>query len=259
MTHRSRTFSRRDFLEKGIGAFLAIGLLDTLLAGELVPPSVAPILRTWLRGLHERCGDLRGGAIPAIVWQSEVTALLEKAPLADLLRLIDFDRLLEVVTLPDDRATTRDPVFPPLEGVPERTDYIRRVFLMSEDRAIVPHGHRNMVSGHLVIHGSLRVRHFERLRDEPNHLILRPTIDRESRPGSATTVSDFKDNVHWLVATSKVAATFDVIVPGLDPARPTEFMDYVDPRRAEPTGDGALRAPRLDADEVFRRYGSSGV
>jgi len=72
-------------------------------------------------------------------------------------------------------------------------------------------------------------------------------------------IARLKDNVHWLVATSKVAATFDVIVPGLDPARPTEFMDYVDPRRAEPTGDGALRAPRLDADEVFRRYGSSGV
>jgi len=97
------------------------------------------------------------------------------------------------------------------------------------------------------------------VRDEPAHLILRPTIDRDSRPGSATTVSDFKDNVHWLVATSRVAATFDVIVPGLDPARPTEFMDYVDPRRAESMGDGTLRAPRLDQDEVFKRYGHTGA
>lgn len=72
-----------------------------------------------------------------------------------------------------------------------------------------------MVSGRLVIHGRLRMRHFERLRDEPAHLILRPTIDRESSPGSATTVSDAKGNVHWLMATSKLAAAFDVIVPGL--------------------------------------------
>ena len=90
-------------------------------------------------------------------------------------------------------------------------------------------------------------------------LILRPTIDRESSPGSASTVSDEKDNVHWLVATSDVAATFDVIVPGLDPARPTLFMDYVDPRRSEPMGDGTLRVPRLGANEVFDRYGKSGA
>jgi hypothetical protein len=251
--------SRRSFLETGLTGLLTIGLLDTLLAGDAVPPAVAPILEKWLRGLHDRCADLRGSAIPATAWQSEVTALLETVPLEDLLRLIDFDRMLKTVPLPDDRATTRDPVFPPLEGLPDRADSIRRVFLMGEDRAIVPHGHRNMVSGHLVIHGKLWVRHFERLRDEPAHLILRPTIDRDARPGSATTVSDFKDNVHWLVATSKVAATFDVIVPGLDPARPTEFMDYVDPRRAESFGDGTLRAPRLDQDEVFRRYGNTGV
>jgi hypothetical protein len=88
---------------------------------------------------------------------------------------------------------------------------------------------------------------------------LRPTIDRESHPGSATTLSDHQDNVHWLVATSGVAATFDVILPGLDPARPTEFMDFVDPRRGEPLGDGTVRAPRLGADEVFARYGKSGA
>jgi hypothetical protein len=251
--------SRRGFLETGVTGLLIVGLLDTLWAGEAVPPAVAPVLGAWLRGLHDRCGDLRGGAIPATDWQTEVAAPLEKVPLEDLLRLIDFDRMLKIVPLPDDRATTRDPVFPPLQGLPGAPDYIQRVFLLGEDRAIVPHGHRNMVSGHLVIHGRLRVRHFERLLDEPEHLILRPTIDRESRPGSATTVSDFKDNVHWLVATSKVAATFDVIVPNLDPARPTEFMDYVDPRRAESLGDGTLRAPRLDQDEVFKRYGRTGV
>jgi hypothetical protein len=116
-----------------------------------------------------------------------------------------------------------------------------------------------MVSGHLVIHGRFQVRHYERLGDEPQHMIVRPTIDRESRPGMATTVSDDKDNVHWLTALSEIACTFDVIVPGLDPARPTEFMDFIDPLRAEPLGQGRLRAPRLPASEVFRRYGHRGV
>jgi hypothetical protein len=151
-------------------------------------------------------------------------------------------------------------VFPRLAGIPERPSYIRRVFLMAKDRAIVPHGHQNMVSGHLVVQGSFRVRHFERVRDEPEHLVLRPTIDRvRAEPGSATTVSDEKDNVHWLVATSAVAATFDVILPDLDPGRPTRFMDFVDPRRGVPLGDGTLRVPRLGPEEVFARYGKTGV
>lgn len=248
---------RRRFLEAGLATFVTVGLLDTLFATELVPPAVAPVLEKWLRDLRDRCGDLRGGALSATVWQNQVTTLLEAVPLQDLLRLVDFERLVERTPLPDDRATTRDPAFPPLDGAP--VSHIRRIFLMAETRAIVPHGHRNMASGHLVVHGSLRVRHFERVRDEPGHLILRPTIDRESRPGAATTVSDEKDNVHWLVATSRVAATFDVIVPGLDPSRATEFMDFVDPRRGQAIGDGTMRVPRLGADEVFDRYGKTGV
>jgi hypothetical protein len=251
--------SRRAFLDASLTSLLTVTFLETLAAAEAIPSAVQPILAGWLRRLHGYCADVRSGVIPARVWQSEVHALLERVALEDLLRLIDFEQIVQSVTLPDDRATTRDPLFPPLEGLTGRSPHIRRIFLLHRHRAIVPHGHRNMVSGHLVIHGSLRVRHFERLRDEPQSLILRPTIDRESHPGSATTVSDDTDNVHWLVATSDIAATFDVIVPGLDPAQPTQFMDFVDPRRGEPLGDGTIRAPRLDAGEVFARYGKTGV
>jgi hypothetical protein len=251
--------TRRAFLDAGFTSLLTVSFLETLAGAEAVPSPVGPILDSWLRRLHGHCADLRGRAIPALVWQEEVDALLERVPLGDLLKLIDFEQMVQRVRLPDDRATTRDPVFPPLEGLGERSPHIRRVFLLGRRRAIVPHGHRNMASGHLVIHGSLRVRHFERVRDEPEHLILRPTIDTESRPGWATTVSDDKDNVHWLVATSDVAATFDVIVTGLDPHQPTRFTDFVDPRRGEPLGDGTIRAPRLGGDEVFERYGKTGA
>ncbi len=251
--------SRRQFLEAGLTPFVAISFLDAVHAAGLVPTAVAPVLADWLRKLHGHCQDLRGAAIPATAWQDDVATLLGRVPLEDLLALIDFERLVARISLPDDRATTHDPVFPPLQGIPERPSYIRRVFFMARNRAIVPHGHQNMASGHLVIHGSLRVRHFERVRDEPAHMVLRPTIDRQSNPGAATTVSDARDNVHWLVATSKVAATFDVIVPDLDASRPTRFTDFVDPRRGEDVGGGLLRAPRLGFDEVIRRYGSSGV
>jgi hypothetical protein len=250
--------SRRRFLEAGLGTLAGAAFLQTLFAQDLLPPAVRPVFARWLRDLNGRCADLRAASVPPTVWQQETVRLFEHVPLADLLRAIDFEQLVRRTALPDDRATTTDPVFPAVEGVPARPSYVRRVFLLARDRAIVPHGHRNMVSCHLVIHGSLHVRHYERVRDEPDHLLLRPSIDRESPPGMATSVSDQKDNVHWLVATSPVAATFDVIVPGLDPARPTEFQDFVDPRRAVALGDGTLRAPRLSSREVFERYGKSG-
>jgi hypothetical protein len=251
--------SRREFLEASLTPFVALSFIDAVCSADLVPAPVAPILANWLRGLHDRCKDLRGAPLQATAWQDEVGTLLERVPLEELLKLIDFDRLVARASLPDDRAATHDPVFPPLQGIPERPSYIRRLFVLAQDRAVVPHGHQNMVSGHLVVHGSLRVRHFERVRDEPAHMVLRPTIDRHSNPGAATTVSDHRDNVHWLVATSKVAATFDVIVPDLDPGRPTRFQDFVDPRRGEGLGGGLIRVPRLGADEVFARYGKSGV
>ena len=251
--------SRRLFLEASVPSLLSLAFLDSALAAEAASPAVKPVLDGWLRRLHGHAADLRGGAIPATAWQAEVGALLERVPLDDLIRLIDLDRLMREVALPDDRATTRDPVFPPLEGLPPVRSFIRRVFLLGKGRAIVPHGHSNMVSGHLVIHGSFRVRHYERLADEPQALVVKPTIDRESHRGMATTVSDARDNVHWLTALSDVACTFDVILVDLDPARPTRFMDFIDPLRAEPLSGGRLRAPRLEFDEVIRRYGRVSV
>jgi len=62
---RVTTVSRRAFLETGLAGLLTIGLLDTLVAGDAVPPAVDPILKSWLRNLHDHCGDLRHGAIPA--------------------------------------------------------------------------------------------------------------------------------------------------------------------------------------------------
>ena len=111
--------SRRTFLETGLPALLTVGFLDTLLAAEAVPPSVSPILAGWLRDLHGRCADLRGGACRTIA---------------------------------------------------------------------------------------------------PRHAI------RSSRR-----------------------------------SRVFRSMDFVDPRRSQPLGDGTIRAPRLGADEVFARYGKTGA
>ncbi len=131
-----------------------------------------------------------------------------------------------------------------------------KIFAMGKGRAIVPHGHRNMVSQHLVLQGEMRGRHYERLRDEPGWLVVRPTIDKVFRTGDFSSISDQRDNVHWFVTTSERAYTLDAIVDNLDRSRPYPYqIDFVDPERAAAEKDGGLRLPRIGLEESLQRYG----
>ena len=61
--------------------------------------------------------------------------------------------------------------------------------------------------------------------------------------------------MHWFVARSETAFTFDVVLDNLDPSpgRPY-FIDLVDPSGAEKLPDGTRRARRIDWDESLRLY-----
>jgi hypothetical protein len=243
--------SRRELL---LDSLVTFALLETLFARRLLAQEVRPTAEAWVRDLRERCCDLHRHALEPREWQTSVERLFAQLPLLDLLRAIEFERLAAGLKLPDDRAGTRDVTLPEVRGLSD-LPFVTRVFGLKKGRAIVPHGHRNMASGHLIVKGEMHVRHFDRLRDEEDCLILAPTIDRVAKTGNATTISDQRDNVHWLTAESDTAYTFDVIVVGLDPSLGFDWrMDYVDVR-ARPSADGTIRAPRIDAEEAFRRFG----
>ena len=100
--------------------------------------------------------------------------------------------------------------------------------------------------------------HFDRLVDEANHLIIKPTLDRSLAMGEASTTSDDKDNVHWFKATSDAAFTFNIAVFGIDRAAPFSGRQfYLDPAGGEKLGDGSLRVRRLTSQEAHKLYGKS--
>ncbi|MGH3054084.1 MAG: hypothetical protein ACRDL7_03785, partial [Gaiellaceae bacterium] len=128
------------------------------------------------------------------------------------------------------------------------------LLLLRKGRANPPHAHDSTVSAHYVLRGQLRARHFERVRDEPGHILLRPTIDRGVGPGAATSVSDQRDNVHWHVAEAD-SVLLDIMWMGIDPSRPPSTR-FVDPVRADKVAEGVLRAPRIEsAEEALARFG----
>ncbi|MCH2584133.1 MAG: hypothetical protein MK138_05130, partial [Planctomycetes bacterium] len=108
----------------------------------------------------------------------------------------------------------------------------------------------------LILKGDLHGRHFDRLRDEPKHLIIKPTIDRKFKPGEHSSISDYKDNIHWFEALTDDSFIFNIHVFGLKrpgPKLPTSRV-YVDPDGEKIKG-GLIRAPRSNFQELTRKYG----
>ncbi len=86
------------------------------------------------------------------------------------------------------------------------------------------------------------------------HVIIRATIDEQFVPGDFSTVSDFKDNVHWFKATSEPAFIFNIHALNVGSGEKRTGRVYLDPDGEKLTAN-RIRAPRLNYDEAHRRYG----
>lgn len=214
---------------------------------ELLAALLGQLLRPQGRGWGDWAKDLRAGRITAPQWQTAMERALGEVSVAELKRAIGFDRRMQGLVLPDDRAATVD--------VPADGPFVARVFALAKGRAIVPHAHHRMASVHVVLSGRFRVRHYERVSEAPGSVLLRPTVDRIATPGDRSSVSDERDNVHWFVALDGPSCTLDLIVPGLGGKT---VIDFVDPLGATHRGPDLLEAPRLTPMEAFRRYGKDG-
>jgi hypothetical protein len=105
-----------------------------------------------------------------------------------------------------------------------------------------------------VLEGRLRARNFDRLADEPEHLLLRPAVDATIAPGACSTMSTERNNIHWFTALTDRAFTLDVVVSDLVEGAPSYAIDLVDPDGGTRRGDGTIRAPRIDWKTSLRKY-----
>jgi hypothetical protein len=238
--------TRRELLS----ALTTLWLARAVQGARAAPAAMDEALRTRLGKLHELSRALAHREIQPVEWQRGAAQVCAGIDLAELCRVADFDRV--VARLPLLARGTSAEAIQLLDG----QAFTPKIFAMGKGRAIIPHGHVNMVSQHLVLQGEMHGRHYQRLRDEPGALLVRPTIDKAFRAGDFSSISDQQDNVHWFVTTSARAYTLDAIVDNLDPGRPYRFhIDFVDPEKATPGPEGSLRLPRLELDECLGRYG----
>jgi hypothetical protein len=250
-------YTRREFAEKILKSLTMYSFVGAAISSHAVNPSLRYEARFWSNQMNEISMDLRARRLTPIEWQEGIERVFGGIDLPDLLSRIDFAKLQRSfdVLAGEDNSQKLD--FSRVLGMPEDFRYSTSIFGMQEGRSIVPHGHHNLVSGHLVIKGNLHVRNFERLRDEDDSLIIRPTIDKIISVRDCSTQSSTRNNIHWFTAQGGAAFTFDVIVQYLDPDQPCG-RDYVDPLHAEKLSDGSLRARRLQPDDARNMYGGSG-
>jgi len=245
--------NRREVLQPLISSIASYALLQTLFQKEAFADSIKPIANQWLRGLHEMSQDLRTSTITPGEWQTKIAELYNRISFEELLTRSDFDKLVQEFEYPDLGVNTKDVKFPPLAELPEKLAFLARIFGMKKDRAIIPHGHRNMVSCHYVLKGEFWLRQYNRIADDDTHMIIEPTVDQLARVGSHSSISEERNNVHWLIATTDTAFTYDVIVGGLGGMK--SEINNIDPYTAERISGNQLRVRNLSVDEALKKYG----
>ena len=203
--------------------------------------------------IDEVSGALRGELISVTDWRVGIDELLSQIPPEDLMRGIDFDRLARRIGFAELGVTTARIDF----GVNEsrKLDFLPKLFAVDTGRSILPHGHANMVSAHLPLSGSFRLRQYDQLSRDEQSLTIRPTVDQTIRSGDLSSIGEDDDNVHWFIA-QEPSYTFDVIVTGLDEtARQPYDIFNLDMAEAERVEGDALRVPRLTVSEALIKYG----
>ncbi|MBM81060.1 MAG: hypothetical protein CMJ78_10760 [Planctomycetaceae bacterium] len=248
--------TRREFTKQSLGAVLTYSLLETVAQTDAFADKVKPTAEKWLRGVHELASDVKDRLVSQVLWQKKTEELFAQANLDELLELIDFETLTKNIKLVENGARSLRFRFPQVEGLPKQLVFGKQIFAIKKGRSVVPHGHNNMATAFLILKGKFDGKHYDRLEDVGNEaFIIKPTIDKEFGPGGFSTVSDYKDNIHWFKGIDDLGFIFNIHVLNVTPGSqlPTGRV-YVDPDGEKLKG-GLIKARKLRYKEAHEMYG----
>jgi hypothetical protein len=247
--------SRREFIGALLSSLLTFSLVRVAHAADAFSPSMRAATRKWLLDIENATSQMRSHKMTQVEWQRHIASELLCVDFNDLLNAIDYDQLAKRAIFNDDHETADDIDFSNEKGLSSELSFNPYFYAMHKGVSIVPHGHRNMSSMHMVIKGEARAWHFERVSTEKDHLVIRPTSDKILGLGEPTTVSDEHDNIHWFKALTEPVFIFSIAAFRIDPAKDFEGRECIDPLAGEKQSDGTIRAPRIDLKQAYNRYG----
>jgi hypothetical protein len=245
---------RRTFGKQTLGSLLTFSLLESVMQSSALAESVRPIAAKWLAQVNQISLDLKGEKMTDVQWQHQVETLFSHINVSEFLSYVNFEKLTADMKFRERGERSFEANFPKVEGLPTELLFGHQMFALRKDRSVVPHGHNNMATAFLILQGEFQGRHYDRLDETDDHMVIRPTIDRVFTVGECSTVSDHKDNVHWFRALSDTAYIFNIHVLHVDPDIKRSGRVYIDPS-GEKLSDGLIRAEKLTSAEAIKRYG----
>jgi hypothetical protein len=255
MPHEIDLTNRRDFARSALQSLTTLVLIEGLWSRRLLGADVRPIVDDWFKELDTISRDLHEHRTKDLQYQQSLERLYQRVDLPALLKTLDFDRLAAGASFPAKGAKSLPVDFAHVGGLPVEQAFGRQIFALGKGRSVVPHGHDNMATGFLVLKGSFRGRHYDRIEDHADHYLIRPTLDRAFQPGQFSTISDHKDNVHWFTNQSETGFIFNVHVVETNPENPKRpGRVYVDPMGEKLKG-GLIKAPKISYGKVNQLYG----
>lgn len=256
-------FTRRDALKSlGISALgLSFARLGAAHAEEVLP---AGDLAGWIQSLYKNEAELGRRRISPLQWQEMMDQIYRSTPLAQLKRHLDFPTLSKAILekMPADRHElfhtielgAPSPETPAVKAEPHG-DLIVKVAHIRKGHSVPPHGHSNMVSAFLCLSGEFDVRLYDRLDNREQALVVRDTVHQSNAgPGTWSSVSDYRDNVHWLTAKTDDCFLFTVKMLSVEKGLPLNGRINIDVRRAKQLGANTLLAPKITSNEARELY-----
>ncbi|MGH9823692.1 MAG: hypothetical protein ACREDR_10645 [Blastocatellia bacterium] len=141
-----------------------------------------------------------------------------------------------------------------LEDISAELGFDSFFYAMKKGVDIVPHGHKNMTTMHMVLAGEAQALHFDKIGEDADYIMIKPVSDVLARPGDASTVSDESTNVHWFKTQSERVFMFNIGVYAIDSKQGFTGREYLDPMHGEKESNGVIRAKRLNQDQAYKRY-----
>jgi hypothetical protein len=257
-------FSRRSALKSLGASALGIALAQVGLANDDPSTVTAEDLNSWIRQLNDNALQLRKREINPLLWQEGMDKIYQSTPLEKLKQHLNFPVLSKSILekMPADRGEFFQTIelnapgkeVPP--GGPEpRQVLIAKIARVRKGFSVPPHGHSNMVSAFLCLSGEFDVRLFDRLEDRKEAMVVRSTIHNQTAgAGTWSSISDYRDNVHWLTAKTDDCYLFTCKMLNVEEGLPLNGRINIDLKQAKKLNSTTFVAPKITAEEARKLY-----
>lgn len=248
------SITRRDFVCKSSRTAITVAFLSHLLQKNALAKVPKFSWEKWISALQDASSGLISAKLSPGEWQVMMGRIYASAPLDQLARYINVPALLRNTEVGESGEKF---VFTPLtdQGITEeaRRVLITKAAVVSRGRSIPPHGHENMVSAFLTLHGRFLVRQYDKLETTKTSMVIKPLPEQIQLPGQWSSISDEHRNCHTLKALGEDALLFSTKITQVKPDIRVRGRVYFDLSEARPMATRYLQVPIVSREDAFSK------